>query len=98
MSDIQVWGEAELEEKCPELLEDCEDEDRAVKDLIKLLREDHHWEHALINLSTPGGHDFLKSCREQVVTWLNQYPDERDYPSPLSEKQLYTVHDWRGRY
>jgi len=87
--------EVRLEEICPEILRDVQDPGRAGDELARLILEDDRWEQALIQISTPRQYKFLISCREQVISWLDQDPWLRDYYYPLSEKQLMTAYKWR---
>lgn len=35
--------------------------------------------------------EFKKSLKEQVITWLEKDPVDREYPSPLSDKQWQAI-------
>jgi hypothetical protein len=41
--------------------------------------------------------DFRASLCDQIITWLETDPEERQYPSPLSWKQWACLVKWEGR-
>ena len=91
------WDLEKVRLYCEETLDLALDRERAEQELLALENGDYRWQNILINITLPAGHEFLQSCRAQVVSWLNQAPEDREYPSPLSPKQMEICHGWRWR-
>lgn len=77
-----------------EILEDVSDYDRAVNDLVDLAEADRRWTTVLLDINPRDHrHEFLGSCRDQVIQWIEQ-GENRKYNSPLSPKQWEILIRW----